>query len=281
MSGRLRNAIKHPTGRRYDAIAGVITSGHEDKPSTLLGLELLVEELEDSDNLPYNWILDGGVGLRDAVIALYTIYFNVLLLLIAMCFYHVVAALQLQKSNVPNFSQFMQEFYMLAELPVEYHERAVEFLDHAWRKRGGDWVNFADYFNSTWIEKYPGWWSGYLPRGSTRVSHESPWRLFHALIGKAYPPHLLAQEIGKTLIMHFVNNPTRRDSPSSGLTLSERQSAVELAIAGAGKVIELSINGKIKFLTKRRILGIGRPNITAHDYEDLESAQKVTLTLES
>jgi hypothetical protein len=259
-------------------MAGVITSGHEDKPSTLLGLQLLVEELEDSDNLPYNWILDGGVGLRDAVTELYTIHYDVRSLRIAMCFYHVVAALQLKKSNVPNFSQFMQEFYMLAELPVEYHERAVEVLDDAWRKRGGDWVNFADYFKSTWIVKYPGWWLGYLPRGSTRVSHESPWRLFHALIGKAYPPHLLAQEIGKTLIMFFVNNPTRRDVNISGLTLSERQLAVELAISDAEKVIEMSIDGEIKFLTKKKILGIGRPNITKYDYQALETAREVMST---
>jgi hypothetical protein len=269
----MRNA-RSTSRNHYELIAVLLINSKEGKESTLLGLKSSFDERADKGkSLSNYWIVDGGPGFRQAIVALYqdTPWLDAELLRIAMCWFHVVAAVYLWKGKVPNYHQFIHEFYILAGCPIALHDKTMGLLDSTWRSRGKDWVPIADYVKKTWIQDLPGWWSGYLPEGHPRVSFEGTWPGFHNLIGIGkYDRLALAKVIAHRFVPYIAHTGKRYRNPST-ISLVDRRAAVELALLGADK---LQVMGD-EIVFKRRILGMGRPQCTLRDVELYENALRV------
>ena len=248
----------------------LLISTPEGASETQLGLELYVELhrelLEDLTNLPNKWILDCQAGGREALFdipdgvdELRGTEFTV-----ATCFFHVVAALQLHKSDVPDFDRFIHEFYMIAEAAPQFFNAVQDAVISEWRARSPGWKEFVDsYFIPIYVVRHTGWNLGYLGLGNTRVNLEGMWPSTHKLLGpKKLHPIQLILSIIENVLPYQMDGRTSFSSGRNALTLSDRRAAVELSMA-SGDILKARVaDGEQFFFCRKRILQGGRPMIT-------------------
>jgi hypothetical protein len=194
--------------------------------------------------------------------------------IIAMCYYHVMAALKMQVHLLPqgkyDSAQMCHDVELLADTLPHLFLRAWACMSVEWIKRG--WVAFSEYFQREWMNLHKYWSVSALGRGKTRTNCglEGSWPIVHRFVTGVVTPIRLLETLVHSILPYFMRNP--ENSNRADLSLLERQEAVVLSMEHSDKLKVRTINGKQWFYCKKRVLGIGRPCISESDVDRYESA---------
>ena len=119
--------------------------------------------------------------------------------------------------------------------PPDMFPKAWAAVKASWQGKG--WDKWLEYFESTWVEKFPGWNVEFLGMLAPRANGglEGQWPLLHRIIKGVVTVRTMIGQMHEFLIPHYVEEGgrTRKPLPPSVknlrcLTLRNRQEAVRL-----------------------------------------------------
>ena len=195
----------------------------------------------------------------------------------AMCYYHVIAALNEQLGKLPrgrlDKGAMLWDVQRLADTPPELFPVAWAAVRRQWEERG--WTAFLAYFEASWIDKLAGWSVGYLGVGLPRTNGglEGSWPLSHRHLNGRRSPEALLLFLCITIIPYYVKNISDKKKKAANrlinpLSLLEKQEAYVLSTQASDVLRRRVIAGEEFFFCHKRILGQGRPTISEHEIDE-------------
>ena len=193
-------------------------------------------------------------------------------LIVAMCYYHIVAAIRQHSAYLPlqsDMGQVLFDIERLAELdPVDF-TKAWECVQTEWKAK--KWITFLEYFKKTWINQLSGWQINMLGEGTPRTNNglEGSWPTIHVFIKGIITPIAMLDDILEFIIPYFERNKKTFQLHSKPFSLDERKYAVALSRETSETWLQYSVD-KIQWnYCRKRLNGIRTP-LTIKDVQDYE-----------